>query len=284
MKNKIVLVTGGTSGIGRAASHAFARQGARLVFTYRDRQKGEEVLREIRQKTGNREVQMLELDLASLESVRQSADAFRQKYDRLDVLINNAGGYFGHRKSTAEGFEYTFGVNHLGHFLFTNLLKDRLVKGTARIINVSSQAQRVGHIRFDDLMLEKKYLGFRAYAQAKLANIIFTYELSRRWAESGVTANAMHPGAVNTNFGYDARPVFKFLLRIGKPFLKSPERGAATLVYLASSLGVEGITGKYFARRRQIRSNRESYEHEIWKKLWEVSEALTGLSPGKTGP
>lgn len=283
MVNKIVLVTGGTSGIGRAASHALARQGARLVFTYRDRQKGDEALREIRQKSGNSRAEMLELDLASFLSVRKFAEAFKEKYERLDVLINNAGGYFGYRRTTAEGFEYTFGVNHLGHFLLTNLLKDPLVKGSARVINVSSQAQRVGHIRFDDLMLEKKYLGFRAYAQAKLANIIFTYEFSRRWAESGVTANAMHPGAVNTNFGYDARPVFKFLLRLGKPFLKSPERGADTMVYLATSPGVEGITGKYFARRRQIRSNRESYDREIWKKLWEVSEELTGLSGKETG-
>jgi retinol dehydrogenase-14 len=275
MKGKVVLITGGTSGIGRAAALKLAGQGAGVVFTYRDKARGEKTLEEIRQATGNGDVHMLELDLASLASVRQAAERFRKEFGRLDVLINNAGGYFGYRKTTEEGYEYTFGVNHLGHFLFTNLLKDLLVSSRARIINVSSEAQRMGHIHFDGLMIKGKYRGFRAYAQAKLANILFTYELDRRWGDTGITVNAAHPGAVNTNFGNESKPFFRFLMKLGKPFLKSPAKGADTIVYLASSPEVEGITGKYFAYRKEIRSNRESYDRDVWKRLWEVSEKLT---------
>ncbi|HEC43838.1 MAG TPA: SDR family oxidoreductase [Bacteroides sp.] len=277
MKDKTVLVTGGTSGIGRAAANELARLGARVVITYRDKAKGEATLKEIRQATGSDQVYMLEVDLASLASVRRLADAFRKDFKQLDVLINNAGGYFGYRRTTAEGYEYTFGVNHLSHFLLTNLLKDLLVEGKSRIVNVSSAAQAPGHINFDDLMLEKKFAGFRAYAQAKLANIIFSYELDRRWGKTGITANAVHPGAVGTNFGYDARPAIKFLIKLGKPFLKTPRQGADTVVYLASSPEVEGISGKYFARRKQLKSNAESYDQQVWTRLWEVSEELTGL-------
>jgi retinol dehydrogenase-14 len=277
MKDKTVLITGGTSGIGRAAANELARLGATVVFTYRNKAKGEETLKEIRKSTGNDQVYMLEVDLASFDSVRRLADAFRKDFKQLDVLINNAGGYFGYRRTTAEGYEYTFGVNHLSHFLLTNLLKDLLVESNSRIINVSSAAQAPGHIHFDDLMLEKKFAGFRAYAQAKLANIIFSYELDRRWGNTGITANAVHPGAVGTNFGYDARPVFKFLIKLGKPFLKTPRQGADTVIYLASSAEVEGISGKYFAKRKQLKSNTESYDQQGWTRLWEVSEELTGL-------
>jgi len=152
-----------------------------------------------------------------------------------------------------------------------------LISSKARIINVSSSAQRMGHINFDDLMLENKYSGFRAYSQAKLANIIFTRELDRRWEGTGIATNAVHPGAVRSNFGNEARPVFKFLIKIGKPILKSPEKGAETIVYLATSPEVEGITGKFFASGKQIRSNAESYDKEVWNRLWEVSEGLTGI-------
>ncbi len=277
MKDKTILITGGTSGIGRAAAMKLAGMGAGVVFTYRRREKGEKTLEEIRTGTGNRQVRMFELDLASLDSIRRFAEDFRKDFDRLDVLINNAGGYFGYRKTTKEGYEYTIGVNHLGHFLLTNLLKDLLVAGRARIVNVSSQAQIMGRIRFDDLMLEKKFSGLRAYAQAKLANILFTYELVRRWEDTGIKANAAHPGAVRTNFGNESKPFFRCLLQLGKPFLKSPHRGADTIVYLASAPEVEGITGKYFAKRKPIRSIKESYEEETGRRLWEISKQLTGL-------
>ena len=276
MQEKIVLITGGTSGIGRAAALELARRGARVVFTYRDPAKGKITLEMIRRETGNSSVEALELDLASLDSVRRFVKLFVKQVDRLDVLINNAGGYYGYRKTTAEGYEYTFGVNHLGHFLLTNLLKEVLFAGKARIINVSSEAQRMGHINFDDLMIEGKYRGFRAYSQAKLANIMFTYELSERWGDSGITANAAHPGAVRTNFGSESPPFFRILMKLGKPFLKSPAKGADTIVYLASSPDVEGVSGKYFAYRKPIRSIPESYDREIRKRLWELSEELTG--------
>jgi len=277
MNAKTILITGGTSGIGKAAATELARLGASVVITARDKEKGERIIREISEKTANPKVHMLFLDLASLVSVRHLAEKYSAKYDRLDVLINNAGGYFGYRNSTAEGFEYSFGVNHLGHFLLTNLLKEHLISSKARIINVSSDAQMMGRIDFIDLMLERRFGGFRAYSQSKLANIIFTYELARRWGGSGLTANAMHPGAVGTNFGTGARPAFRFLIKIGKPFLKSPEKGADTIIYLASSPEVEGINGRYFTRRRQIRSNARSHNRDTGKKLWDVSVELTGL-------
>jgi len=277
MQDKVILLTGGTSGIGKAAAMELARQGARVVITSRDRARGENTIEEIREATGNHSVQMLEVDLASLESVRDLAGIFRKDFSRLDVLVNNAGGYYGRRRITEEGYEYTFGVNHLSHFLLTNLLKDMLVSSRARIINVSSNAQRPGRIQFEDLMLEMKYTSFRAYSQSKLANIIFTYELVRRWGDKGITANAMHPGAVRTNFGNEAGSLFKFLLMLGKPVLKSPGRGADTLVYLASSPEVKSVTGKYYVNRKERRSNPRSYDPAIWKRLWEVSEELTGL-------
>jgi len=277
MKDRTIFITGGTSGIGRAVATELARQEATVVFTYRDKAKGNETLNEIRQVTGNERVYMLEVDLASLASVRRLAENYSKQFDRLDVLINNAGGYFGYRKSTEDGFERTFGVNHLSHFLLTNLLKDMLISCKARIINVSSSAQRIGHINFDDLMFENKFTGFRAYSQAKLANIIFTRELDRRWEGTGIAANAVHPGAVRTNFGNESKPVFKSLIKIGKPILKSPEKGAETIVYLATSPEVEGVTGKFFASRKQLRSNAESYDKQVWARLWEVSEELTGL-------
>ncbi len=278
MKDKVVLITGATSGIGKAAALEIAGLGATTIITYRDRRKGENTLNEIRSKTGNSDVHMLELDLASLNSARQLAERFSKEYDRLDVLVNNAGGYFGYRNLTQDGFEYTFGVNHLGHFLLTNLLKDRLISGRARIINVSSAASVAGRINFDDLMLENGFAGFKAYSQSKLANILFSYELDRRWGSDGISVNAVHPGTVGTNFGNEAKPTFKWLIKIGKPVLKTPKQGADTIVYLASSADIEGVSGKYFARRKPIRSNKLSYIKEDWTRLWEVSEELTKLN------
>jgi NAD(P)-dependent dehydrogenase (short-subunit alcohol dehydrogenase family) len=277
MKDQTVLITGATSGIGKATAKELAAQGARVLITYRDREKGEKTLDEIQGSIGNKAIRLYELDLASLESVRRLAEKIRADIPQLHVLINNAGGYYGYRKTTREGFEYSFGVNHLGHFLLTNLLKEPLQAGKARIINVSSGAQRMGHIRFEDLMLEKNYAGFRAYSQSKLANIIFTYELARRWEETGVSAFAMHPGAVRTNFGKESSPLFRLLLALGKPFLKSPRKGADTIVYLAFSPDVEGQTGKYYAYRKPLESNPESYDREVGKRLWNVSSELTGL-------
>jgi NAD(P)-dependent dehydrogenase (short-subunit alcohol dehydrogenase family) len=277
MNDKTVLITGATSGIGKAAATELARQGAQVVITSRNITKGEDTVKEIQKMTGNQRVDMLEVDLASLGSVRKLVDEYKIKYNSLDVLINNAGGYYGYRKNTDDGHEYTFGVNHLSHFLLTNLLKDMLVSSNARIINVSSEAQRPGKIHFDDLMLENNFGGFKAYSQAKLANIIFSYELERRWGDKGITANAMHPGAVSTNFGNEAKPLFRGLIKIGKPLLKTPEKGADTIVYLATSDDIAEVSGKYFMNRKQVKSNAESYKPETGDRLWRVSEELTGL-------
>ncbi len=278
MKDKIVLITGATSGIGKATALGLAEKGATVVIAARNEQKGKKALEEIRRKTGNPNLDLMIVDLSSLDSVRKLAETFKSRYDKLDVLINNAGIFIDYRKKTRDGFEYTFGVNHLSHFLLTNLLLDRLkAAAPSRIINLSSEAQRQGHIDFEDLMAVKKFSSFKAYGQSKLANILFTYELARRPEGTGIAVNAVHPGVVRTNFGSDAKGFFKVLMPLFKPFLRSPAKGAATSVYLASSSEVEGITGKYFYDLKEIQSNAESYNKEIAMRLWEMSEKYTSI-------
>jgi NAD(P)-dependent dehydrogenase (short-subunit alcohol dehydrogenase family) len=275
MDDKIVLITGATSGIGKATALELAEKGATVVIFARNKIKGENTIKEIADKSGNKKLDLLIGDLSSLESVRMASEEFRKKYQRLDVLVNNAGIFINYRKTTSEGFEYTFGVNHLSHFLLTSLLLD-ILKSSApsRIINLSSEAQHNAQIDFNDLMSEEKFSGFKAYGQSKLANILFTYELSRRLEGTGVTVNAVHPGVVNTHFGSDSKGVIKVMLALFKPFLRSPRKGAETSVYLCKSPEVEGVTGKYFADCHEIRSNEESYDPEIARRLWEISVKL----------
>jgi NAD(P)-dependent dehydrogenase (short-subunit alcohol dehydrogenase family) len=194
----------------------------------------------------------------------------------LDVLVNNAGGIFSPRRESEDGIEYTFALNHLAYFLLTNLLLDLLKSGgRSRVVNVSSDAHTAGHIDFDDLVGMKRYFAQRAYAQSKLANVLFTYELARRIEGDGVTVNAVHPGVVRTNFGSTASTSFRLVVKMVGPFMRSPEKGAETVIYLASSKDVEGVTGKYFYDKKEIRSIRESYDLNVAKRLWETSEELT---------
>jgi retinol dehydrogenase-14 len=277
MDGKVILITGGTSGIGKAAATALARMGAEVVVNGRDREKGERALQEIRDKSGSVKVSLLLADLALQSEVRRLAEEFEASHERLDVLINNAGLILRRRTETPDGIETTLAINHLAPFLLTNLLL-RLLKRSApsRIITLTSEAERQGKMNLEDLQSKRRYGAFRIYGKTKLANIMFTYELADRLRETGVTANCVHPGSVNTEFGKNERGVV-LLFRMFKPFMRSPEKGADTIVYLASSPEVEGMTGRYFSDREVVSSSKESYDRTLWKRLWEASEELTGL-------
>ena len=222
-------------------------------------------------------------DLSSLTEVRRLAAEIRDRVPRLDVLINNAGTIVGDRRLTADGFEYTFALDHLSPFLLTNLLLSLLIASSpSRVVTVSSSAHRFGRIHFDDLMLEKGYTAFKAYSQAKLANVLFTYELARRLRGTGVTANCLDPGPVRTRFGNETSGLLHIGLVAVRPFELSPNRGARTSIYLASSPEVEGVTGRYFVRRRPHRSFPVTYDEGAAKRLWDVSTKLTGLGEAGT--
>ena len=278
MDGKVVLITGGTSGIGKAAAKALAGMGAEVVVTGRNRQKGEGALQEIRSESGNNRVSLLLADLAAQAEVRRLAKEFRASHARLDVLVNNAGLYKTRRTETPDGIEMTLAVNHLAPFLLTNLLLDLLKKSApSRVINVSSEAERWGKIDLDDLQSERRYRGFPVYGKSKLANIMFTYELAERLRGTGVTANCIHPGSVNTNMGKNERGVGILLFRAFKPFMRSPKKGADTLVYLAASPDVQGRTGEYFIDREVATPSKQAYDGTLREQLWEASEGLTNL-------
>ena len=277
MSGKVILITGGTSGIGKATANALAAMGARVVVIGRDEERGERAVEEIRRDTGS-EVSLMLADLAVQADIRRLAEEFRERHDRLDVLINNAGLVQSKRIETPDGIETQLAINHLAPFLLTNLLLD-LLKASApsRIVTVSSDAHRWAKLDLDDLQSRKRYRGMQVYGTTKLANILFTRELAERLEGTGVTANVMHPGGVNTNFGNNQRGPMSLLFRAFKPFMRTPEQGADTLIYLASSPEVEGMTGKYVADRKMKVASDAAYDETLQKKLWEASEELTGL-------
>ena len=278
MGGKVVLITGGTSGIGEAAATALAAMGAEVVVTGRSRERGEAAVEEIRRASGNEGVSLMLADLTVQAEVRKLAEEFGRSHEHLDVLVNNAGAVFSKRGETADGIERTFALNHLAPFLLTNLLLDLLKESApSRIITVSSEARRRAEIDFNDLQSERNYRGFQVYGKSKLANILFTYELAERLRGTGVTANCVHPGPVSTNFGMNNGGLMILLFRALKPFMRSPERGADTLVYLASSPEVEGVSGRYFGDRKVISSSEEPHDVSAQKRLWEASEELTNL-------
>jgi NAD(P)-dependent dehydrogenase (short-subunit alcohol dehydrogenase family) len=278
VKGKICLVTGASSGIGRVAALELARKGATVVMLVRNRERGEEVRQAISAETGNDKVELLLADFASLDAVRAAAAEFLGRYQRLDVLLNNAGLYLGERQISADGFEMTFAVNHLATHLLTNLLLDLLkASAPARIITVSSGAHMAGSTSFDDVRAERGYNGFRIYANSKLANVLFTYELARRLEGSGVTANCLHPGAVRTGFAADTQGLFGAIFNLARPFMLSPEEGARTSIYLASAPEVEGVTGKYFVNCRAQTSLPSSYDRAAQARLWALSDELCGI-------
>ena len=280
MVGKIVMITGGTGGIGKATAIGLARLGARVGITGRDVARTGQVAADIRAASGNPAVDAFAADMSSQAEVRRLAVAVLETYPRLDVLINNVGGFWAHRHPTADGLERTFALNHLAPFLLTNLLLDRLkASAPARVVTVSSGAQSAGRIDFDDLQSARNYSGQRAYSQSKLANIMFTNELARRLEGTGVTATSVHPGVVRTNFGAEDQAwLFTVVSHVVLPFLKTPAQGAQTSIYLASSPDVDGVTGQFFANGKPKSANKVAYDTDMTARLWNVSADLVGMT------
>jgi retinol dehydrogenase-14 len=280
MAGRTVLVTGGSRGIGRATAVGLAAMGAHVAITGRDRGRTESAALEIRGAGG--QVDMFVADMSTQSEVRRLAEEVLQSLSRIDVLINNVGGYWNTRHVTADGLERTFAVNHLAPFLLTNLLLDRLKHSApARVITVSSHAHARGRIDFDDLQGERSYSGARAYDQSKLANVLFIYELARRLQDTSVTANALHPGVVSTSFGAeDPSGVQRFFVPFMRPFMRTPVQGAATSIRMASAPNLQQVTGRYFATNKPKRSSKRSYDPAIAARLWQVSTDLVGLPAG----
>jgi retinol dehydrogenase 14 len=279
MTGRTVLVTGGTGGIGRATALGLAMLGAHVAVTGRDHARADAAAREIRAAGGGR-VDVLVADLTAQSEVRRLADEVLDRLPRIDVLVNNVGGFWNSRHVTADGLERTFALNHLAPFLLTHLLLDRLCQdGPGRVVTVSSNAHAQGHIEFDDLQGARDYSGSRAYNQSKLANVLFTYELARMLRRTSVTANALHPGVVSTSFGAeDPGRTGRLLVPVMRPFMKSTHRGAATSVHLASAAGLQSVTGRFFAASRPRKSSPESYDRDVAARLWQLSADLVGVA------
>ena len=279
MKGKYCLITGANSGIGKATAIKLAQLGGNIIMACRNPIKAEEAKKEIIHRSGNDKVDVILVDFAKQNEIRTLAKQYQDNYPQLDVLINNAGLISDKRIETSEGYELTFAVNHLGYFLLTNLLLDQL-KATpnSRIVNVSSEAHRIGKLNFNDLHLAKDYSNIKAYSNSKLANILFTLELANQLKNTTVTTNSLHPGVVNSNFGGNSSMFWQAMVAMARPFMVSIEKGAETSIFLASSDQVNQISGRYFVRKKQRRPSDEANNIEIAKKLWEVSLALTGLN------
>lgn len=276
MQGKVCLVTGSSSGIGKVTARELARMGATVVMVCRNRAKGEAVQAEIKEVSGNAQVDLIIGDLSSLADVSRVASEFKQKYSQLHVLINNAGGVNAERKVTTDGLEYTFATNYLAPFLLTELLLDVLKASTpARIVNVSSYGHTAGAIDFADLQGERRYSPMKAYTQSKLAQIYYTYELADQLEGTGVTVNALHPGLVASNFNDGMTGFMNFLMRVFYFFAGiDVEKGAQTTLYLATSPEVEGVSGKYFSNSKETASSKRSYDEAVRKRLWQASEEL----------
>jgi NAD(P)-dependent dehydrogenase (short-subunit alcohol dehydrogenase family) len=275
MMDKTVLITGGNSGIGKETALGLARMNATILIVGRDEEKTERAVDEIRRTTGNGRVDYYLCDLSSLADVRKLASDFLSDRSQLDVLFNNAGAINSKRFLSQDGYELTFAVNHLAHFLLTDLLLDALKRSSpSRIITTSSTAAKIGHMHFDDLMLERNYIAFKAYGQSKLANQLFTFELARRLHQTGVTANCLHPGIVRTGFAMNNSGALKTGMALLRPFIISAKKAAETPIYLASSPEVQNVTGKYFEKKTLKEPPKAATDLEAASRLWEISEKL----------
>jgi NAD(P)-dependent dehydrogenase (short-subunit alcohol dehydrogenase family) len=279
MKGKVTMVTGATAGIGKVTALELARLGATVVAVGRDPHKGEATVAEIRQASGNQDVHLLLCDFSSQASIRKLAAAFKAKHDRLHVLVNNAGAILGEKRVTEDAVEGTLATNHLGYFLLTELLLDVLkASAPARIVSVASEAHKTG-IDLEDLNFERRaYAPMGAYGASKLANIAWSAELARRLEGTGVTANSLHPGVIASSFGQSGPGWMRFGVKLVAPLLSSPEKGAATTLYLATSPAVEGVTGKYFKDKKPVKPSRQASDPETGRRLWALSEALVAKS------
>ena len=278
MKGRIVVVTGASSGIGKASAAGIAALGAHTVLVSRTEKRGRKAMDEIAQRTPGAELDLLVADLSTVAAVRALADAFRSRYDRLDVLFNNAGILTARRKVTPDGFEEQFFVNYLSYYLLTGLLFETMrTSAPSRIINMTSSSHSSGVIDFDDLQMERHYRGWQQYANTKLMSMVFTYALARRIAGTGVTANCLHPGVIHTNLLRNFSSLLNLLFHALQRFFKQPEDGAETPVYLASSPEVEDVSGKYFRYCRPAGTTEESNDPGVQERLWTESERLTGF-------
>ena len=278
MSGKVCLVTGGTSGIGEVTARELARLGADVVITARSQEKLSRSIEILRSQSGNERVSGLVADLSAQDEVRSLAAQFMSQYNRLDVLINNAGAIYFRRYLSVDGIEMNFAGNHLAYFLLTNLLLETMISSSpSRIINVSSSSHRGQVIDFDDLECENNYQFMQAYGISKLANILFTYELARRLEGRGVTANALHPGLVGTNIAGNNGWLLRFFLPLWRIWAMGPDEGAETSIYLASSPEVEGVSGKYFYQKKAIPSSRYSHDQAAAERLWQISAEMTGM-------
>jgi NAD(P)-dependent dehydrogenase (short-subunit alcohol dehydrogenase family) len=283
MKGKTVLISGANQGIGKASAIALGQKGAKLVIVCRNEEKARAAMADM-DRAGAKDVELVVADLSSQAEVRRVAAEFKAKHDRLDVLLNNAGVLVTSFRTTVDGIEETFALNHLGYFLLTNLLLD-VIKASAesspegaRIVSVSSEAHRSAkHVRWEDLQYKNGYSSFGAYGQSKLCNILFTRELARRLEGTRVTANCLHPGLVASGFGQTYGGFMSVLIKLGRPFMISTEEGAETQVYLSSSPDVQGISGKYFAKCKERTPSKVATDDAAARKLWAVSEEMTGL-------
>ena len=279
MADKICLVTGGNSGIGKSVALGLAKMGATVVVVSRNKEKGETAVTDIVEKSGNKNVELIQADMSSQNSIHQLVDEFRARHEKLHLLINNAGVYLTKRSETEDGLESTFAVNHLGPFLLTSLLVDVLkANAPSRIVNVTSDAHKGARINFDDLQGEKKFSGWQAYGQSKLAMILYTHGLAKKLEGTGVTVNSAHPGVVRTNFAKNNGGLVMLGFRFLGMFFISPESAAKRILYVATSPDLEGVTGKYFTKMREVKSSQESYDDDSARRLWQISEQLTRLS------
>lgn len=278
MRGKVVVITGATSGIGQVAAENLAAMGARIVQVARDKARGEAALDRLRACGPNVQHTIHYADLSRLSEMKRVAAEIARAEPHIDVLINNAGALFGSRQVTEDGLERTFALNHMSYFVVTHFLRERLkASAPARVISTSSDAHRGNRLDFDDLQAARNYRGFPVYGRSKLANILFTRELARRLEGTGVTANALHPGFVATRFGDESRGLLSLGIRAAKLFAISPENGAKTIIYLASSPEVAGVTGRYFYKCRHSTPTREAQDDAAAKRLWAESVKLAGF-------
>jgi NAD(P)-dependent dehydrogenase (short-subunit alcohol dehydrogenase family) len=278
MNNKTCLITGATDGIGYMTAQALAQQGATVIIVGRNQNKCETTVSNIKQQTGNHNVEYMVADLSSIKDIYRLAPEFLSRHQRLDVLVNNVGAIFMSRQESVDGLEMTFALNHVSYFLVTHLLLDMLrASAPARIVNVSSMAHKYTKINFDNLQGQRKYSGMEIYSQSKLANILFTYELARRLEGTGITANALHPGVVSSNFAMNNGFQGRVMRKAMDVASINVTEGAQTSVYLATSPEVEGITGKYFDNCKPVPSSKYSYDVEAARRLWDISITMTGL-------